>query len=534
MPYARATALLAATALALPLAAALPLAGARPAAAQSVTIGVAAPVTSIDPHFFNAGPNNAIAMHIFRSLTTRDVNAQVQADLAESWRAVDERTWEFTLRAGAAWHDGRPVTADDVVFSMGRAPAVPNSPGGFGGFLSGITGVEAVDARTVRFRTDAPSPLLPSNVAFVAIVARHAAEGASTADFNSGRAAVGAGPWRLVSYASGDRIVLERNDAFVGERPHWQRATFRMITNDGARVAAVLAGDVDIIDQVPGNDIARLRQNPALSIAQIQGVRLVYVAFDYVNDGNQLGVADAQGRPMAQNPFRDVRVRRALSLALNREAIAERVMSGLASPQGQWLPPGTFGYNADVKPDPFDAERARRLLAEAGFPNGFRLALYTPNDRWANDAQTAQAMAQFWTRIGIQTTVEAMPWAAFSTRSARNEFPIRMASWGSVTGEASYTLVNVIGTFDRDRRWGAVNAGRYANPGLDALTTRALATLDDEKREQMFREAVKMAMDDVAIMPIHQLMNTWAMRRTIRYAPRMDERTIAQHIQPAN
>jgi peptide/nickel transport system substrate-binding protein len=512
---------------------------ALPAGAQTLNVGIGAPITSIDPHFFNAGPNNGMATHLFRFLTQRDASLRLKPDLAESWTAVSETVWEFKLRDGVTWHDGRPLTAEDVAFTMARAPNVPNSPGGFGGFLAGVERVEVVDPRTVRFHMNGPSPLLPSNMAAVAIIAKHAAEGATTADFNSGRAAVGAGPFRLVSYANGDRVVLERNDAYVlspavDRPPHWARVNYRMIVNDGGRVAAVLAGDVDVIDQIPGNDLARLKANPALTTYEIQGVRMVYVAFDYLRDGNQPGVTDANGQPLAQNPFRDVRVRRALSMAINRETIAERVMSGTAVPTGQWLPPGTFGFNPDVRPTAFNADAARRLLAEAGYPNGFRLTLATPNDRWANDAQTAQAIAQFWTRIGVQTTIEAQPWAAYSGRNARNEFPIRMASWGSSTGEASYTLTNVLGTRSRETRWGAVNAGGHSNEALDALTRQALATLDDEKREEILRQAVKLATDEVALMPIHHLKNFWALRRGLVYEPRMDERTIAFRIFPAN
>ncbi len=513
--------------------AALAIPSLAPAGAQTLNIAIGAPITSLDPHYFNAGPNNSMAMHIFRFLTTRDARARVQPDLAESWRVLDDSTWEFKLREGLVWQDGKPLTADDVVFTAARAPDVPNSPGGFGGMLTGIRSVEAVDARTVRITTDGPFPLLPNNLASIAIVARHAAEGASTADFNSLKAAVGAGPYRAVSYTNGDRVVLERSDSYVGDKPHWARVNYRMIVNNGARVAALHARDVDIIDQVPGTDLPRMRNDAAVAIAQIQSLRVVYIAFDYASDSGPAGVTDGQGRPLAQNPFRDVRVRRALSIGFSRQAIAERIMSGTATPNGQWLPPGTFGYNPEVKPPELDVEGAKKLLAEA-LPQGLKLTLYTPNDRWANDAQTAQAIAQYWTRIGVVTQVEAQPWAAFSTRSARNEFPVRMASWGSTPGEASYTLVNVIGTFDRDKRWGSVNSGRYSNPALDALTTRALATIDDEKREAILREAVKLAMDDVAIIPIQQLTNFWAMRRGFTYEPRMDERTLAFRVNPAN
>ena len=512
---------------------------AGPAAAQTLNVGIAAPITSIDPHFYNAGPNNGMANHIFRFLTTRDANLRLRPDVAERWTAIGDTIWEFKLREGVTWHDGKPLTAEDVAFTAARAPNVPNSPGGFGGFLAGVERVEVVDPRTVRFHMSGPSPLLPGNMAAVALIAKHAAEGASTADFNSGKAAIGAGPYRMASYASGDRVVLERNDAYLPADPaerraHWARVNYRMIVNDGGRVAAVLAGDVDIIDQIPGNDLARLKANSALTVYEIQGVRMVYGVVDYIRDNNQPNVTDNDGKPLPTNPFRDVRVRRALSLAINREAIAERVMSGSAVPTGQWLPPGMFGANPEVKAPGFDPEAARRLLAEAGYPNGFRLTLATPNDRWASDAQTAQAIGQFWTRIGVQTQIEAHPWASYSARSARNEFPVRMGSWGSSTGEASYTLVNVIGTRNRETRWGAVNSFGYSNPALDALTTRALATLDDEQREEILRQAVKLATDDVAIIPIHHLKNYWAARRGITYEARADERTLATRVFPAN
>jgi peptide/nickel transport system substrate-binding protein len=181
----------------------------------------------------------------------------------------------------------------------------------------------------------------------------------------------------------------------------------------------------------------------------------------------------------------------------------------------------------------YDPNQAKRLLAEAGFPNGFRMTLHTPNDRYPNDARTAQAVAQMWTRIGVRTTVEAVPWAAYSVRAARQEYGMRLAGWGSVTGEASYTLINIVGTFNREKRTGSTNHGRYSNPELDALTERAVATLDDAQRETLLREAVKMTMDDLPIMPIHQLVNVWALRRGLTFDPRMDERTLAMGVRPA-
>nr|WP_282572007.1 ABC transporter substrate-binding protein [Roseomonas acroporae] len=501
--------------------------------AAVLTIGAGAPATSIDPHFYNASPNISVAQHIFDSLTTFDARARLKPGLAESWRPVSETLWEFRLRPGVKWHDGRDFTADDVAFTIGRVPNVPNSPGGFGGYVRTITRVEIPDPLTLRLHTAAADPLLPVNMAGVSIVARHAAEGAATEDYNSGKAAIGTGPYRFVSFRPGDRVELLRNDRYWGGAEPWEKVDYRFILNDGARTAALLSGDVDLIDQVPSSDLPRLKREPRIDIAQIQGLRLIYLAPDFSRTGEEPFVTDNEGRKLARNPFLDVRVRRALSLAINRQALAERVMEGTAQPAGQWLPPGTFGYNPDVPAPPYDPEQARRLLAEAGFPQGFRLTLHSPSDRYPGDARTAQAVAQMWTRIGVRTEVEAIPWASFAGRSARQEFSIRLIGWGSQTGEASYALVNILGTYDPAKRRGASNSGRYSNPALDALTERAVATLDDPARERLLQQAVQMVADDVAIIPLHELVNSWAMRRGLRYEARMDERTMATHTRPA-
>nr|MCV4207138.1 ABC transporter substrate-binding protein [Roseomonas sp. SXEYE001] len=472
-------------------------------------------------------------MHIFDRLVERDANAQPYPGLAESWKTISDTVWEFKLRPGIKWHDGKDFTADDVVFSIERVPNVKGSPGSFAGFIRAITKTEVVDPLTIRFHTAAPHPLLPTELAGICIVARHAATGADPEDFNSLKAAIGTGPYKVVSYSPGDRTELVRNDNWYGPKQPWDRVSYRFIANDSARTAALLAGDVDLIDQVPSSDLAKLRRDSRVKLAETQGVRVIYLFPDFSRDGEVPFVTDNDGKPLPKNPFKDIRVRQALSIAINREAICRQVMEGTAVPTAQWLPPGAFGYNPDLKPATYDANRAKALLAEAGFPNGFKLTLHSPNDRYPNDARTVQAVAQMWTRIGVQTQVEAQPWASFSQRNARQEFAIRLLGWGSSTGEASYTLVNILGTYDREKRMGASNNGRYSNPELDALTARAAATLDDEQREKLFQDAVKMAMDDLAFIPLHQLLNFWALKRNLGFEARADERTTAMATTPA-
>ncbi|MBL6454776.1 ABC transporter substrate-binding protein [Belnapia sp. T6] len=499
----------------------------------TLNIGIGGAVTSVDPHFYNASPNNSLAMHIFDRLVERDARAQPYPGLAESWRVIGETVWEFKLRPGVKWHDGRDFTAEDVAFTIQRTPNVPGSPGGFGGFVRAIERVEVVDPLTIRFHTARPHPLLPTELASVAVIAKHAAEGAGTEDYNSGKAAIGTGPYRFIAYRSGDRTELARNEAYFRGPEPWARVNYRFIGNDGARTAALLAGDVDLIDQVPSTDLARMKREPKVAVSEVQGLRLIYLVMDHSRQRDVPFISDNDGKPLPGNPFNDVRVRRALSMAINRQALSERVMEGTAQPTGQWLPEGTFGYNPDVRPTAFDPDGAKRLLAEAGFPQGFRMTLHSPNDRYPNDAKTAQAVAQMFTRIGIRTEVDAVPWASFSQRSNRQEYAIRLSGWGSVTGEASYALVNILGTYDRERRTGASNSGRYSNPELDALTARAAATIDDAQRERLLREAVKMVTDDAAIIPMFQLVNSWALRRGLTYEARMDERTTAMAVRAA-
>lgn len=505
---------------------------AAPAVAQTLTIGAGAPVTTIDPHFHNLGPNNALTMHIFDRLTERDGRARPHPSLATAWRALSETVWELELRQGVTWHDGRPFTADDVLFSFQRVPNVPNSPGGFQGFLRAIERVEVVNPHLIRLHTRAPHPLMPLDLASVSIIARHAAEGMATEDFNTGRAAIGTGPYRLTAFRSGDRVEMVRNDSYFAGREPWARVNYRMLLNDASRTAALLAGDVDLIEQIPTSDLVRLRRDARITVTEIPSLRTVYIAPDWSRDGSPPGLTDNAGQPLAQNPFRDARVREALSLAINRDALVERVMEGAATSTAQWLPAGAFGYNPDVKPDGFDPERARRLLAEAGFPEGFRLTLSSPNDRWPNDARIAQAVAQMWTRVGVRTAVEALPWAGFVPRRARLEFGIQVAAWGSSTGEASNFLVNIVASNDRARLTGANNNARFSSARFDEFIARASATMDEEMRESMWRESVRMFAEERPVIQLVQYLNTWAVRRGLRHDPRMDERTIAMGVRP--
>jgi peptide/nickel transport system substrate-binding protein len=503
-----------------------------PRAEQVLRMGVGAQVTSIDPHYYNISPNNAFASMLFDNLMEMDARSRPQPSLALSWRPVGEDVWEIKLRPGVTFSNGSPFTADDVAFTFARIPTVQNSPGSFITYIQWVRSVEVVDPLTLRLRTDGPFPLVGANLASVPILDRETHAGMAAADFNSGRAAIGTGPFRMLSNRQGERIDLQRNDTHWGERTPWDRVEYRLLTDDAARTAALLSGDVDFIDQVPTGDIAKLRRDPRVQITEADSLRLMFLALDQQRSTSPF-VSGPDGRPLDRNPLQDPRVRRALSLAIDRPAIVSRVMEGAATATVQFMPPGSYGYSAELPVAPGDPEAARRLLAEAGYPQGFRLTLHGSNDRYLNDARIVQAIGQMWSRIGVRTAVEVSPYASFITRASRQEFSTHMVSWGSSTGEPLTGMRSTMGTYDRTRGTGAVNRARYSNPAMDEALAAAARELDDGKREAMLRDLARMAAEDTAIIPLHVQKNTWAIRRGLIHEPRVDERSRAQDVRPA-
>ena len=502
-----------------------------PARAADISIALSADVTSIDPHYHNLTPNNNIAEHIFETLITKDARSRLRPALAESWRAVDDLTWEFKLRRGVKFHDGSDFTAQDVVFTLDRVPNVPNSPSSFATYSRQITEKIVVDSHTIRFKTATPYPLMATDMSTIFIVSARAAKGATTEDFNSGKATIGTGPFRFVRYAKGDRIELARNETYWGAKPAWDKASLRLITSDPTRVAALLAGDVRAIENVPTADIARIAKSNDLTLYRTVSHRLMYLHMDSDRDRSPF-VTDKAGKPLDKNPLKDVRVRRAISKAINRQALVERVMEGAAVSTGQLMPEGLFGYTSALKPEPYDVEGAKKLLAEAGYPDGFSITLHAPNNRYVNDEQIAQAIAQLLARAGIATRVDAMPSSIFFSRGSKLDFSFMLVGWGADTAEASSPLKALLATFSKEKCMGTANRGRYSNPKMDALLEQALTIVNDAKRERVLQQATELAVSDLGIIPLYHQHNLWATRKGVAYAPRTDERTLAHEFKP--
>jgi peptide/nickel transport system substrate-binding protein len=305
-----------------------------------------------------------------------------------------------------------------------------------------------------------------------------------------------------------------------------------MLTSAPARVAALLSKDVDAIEGVPTADLTMLNKDKRVSVFNKISNRIIYL---HVDSGRKTGspfVFDKAGKPLEKNPLADARVRQAISLAIDRGAISSRLMEGSALPAGQFLPDGFFGVSKNIKPPKLDVAAAKKLLTEAGFPNGFALTLHSPAGRYINDEKIAQTVAQMLTRIGIDTKVDTMPPSVFFTRGTKLEFSLMLVGWGSETGEASSPLRALVATYDKDKGMGVSNRGRYSNADVDRLLGEALATIDDTKRASLLAQATEVAMKEVGIVPLHYEISTWATRAGLQYAGRADQYTLATELRP--
>jgi peptide/nickel transport system substrate-binding protein len=513
--------------------------------AKELRIGLASEPSSADPHFHNLGPNNQLRRNIFQSLVATDAQQRIYPELATSWRPVSPTSWEFKLRKGVTFSDGSPFDAYDVIYTVCRIPGVKDSPSLFTTYTKAAERFEVPDPHTLIVHTKGPYPLLPVEFSSWGIISakangvdgksiRFTKEGCGniaypgSAAFNEGKAAIGTGPYLLESFRRGEGVRLKRNPGYWGTAPAWDTVVLKPLTSDGPRVAALFAGDVDLVESPPLQDLERIRARKDMKVVQGISNRAIYIAMSSGND--PVGITDAGGK----NPLKDVRVREALSIAINRDLIVSRIMGGVAVAAGELLPAGMFGAHpeGEMKPSAQNIERARKLLADAGYPNGFGITLGTPNDRYINDAQVAQAVAQMWTRIGVKTQIDAMTASTFFSRRNKKEFAVYLAGWGAATGEMSSPLKALVATADKARGFGATNPTGYSNKAMDDMLTKALATVDDAQREDMLRQASRMAMEDWAIIPLHFEVTPWAMNSKVDYKARVDQYTLPAEVRP--
>jgi len=520
--------------------------GASPVAAQTLRVALAGETTAADPHNYALGPNSTLAHHVFDALTEVDAELKIGPGLATRWERQDDRTWIFHLREGVRFQNGDSFGAPDVVYSYCR---ILNNPGevvqSFSRLVRRIARLEAVDEHTLRLSTKVPEPLLLTDLSNLAILPRRLAGGArldfqagdncgfqgpwpTPAQFNDGSAAIGTGPYRLVSYTPGGAIILERNDNYWGEKPHWKTVRLTPVTAAGPRLASLLAGDQDVIEAPATGDLPRLRQNPDIRLANKPTTRLIFLQLDTARSPSPF----VQGGD-APNPLQDARVRQALSLAIDRKALAQRVMDGVATPAAQFLPDGMVGTIPELPVLPYDPAKAKALLAEAGYKDGFSLTFHATNNRYINDARLAQALAQYWNRIGVKVELDTMPSAVFFGRRGKREFSASMGGWSSDAAETMMFFRSWLMSTDRERGLGTSNYGGWSDPKFDDLAGRAMMTMDQEARADLLQQAGRVALEEMPVIPVQFENAVWAFRKGLAYGGRVDQTTNAAEIHPA-
>lgn len=492
--------------------------------ADELRVGLATEWTSLDPHYHSFPANLSISHHVFEALTATDVRERAVPALAESWRALGRDGWEFRLRAGAKFADGMALTAADVKASLERVPRIQNSPGPLTVFTRPIAAIETPDPRTLIIRTREPSPNLPIMLSAVYVIpAAHAAD-ATGERFNTVAAIIGSGPFRFASWQRGDRLIMEPNPNFTGPAVPWRRVEYRIMTNTASREAALLAGDIDFIQSPSTTSVPRLRADQRLKVVQAPSTRITYMQF---HQGPQ-ALEDLRGTD-GRNPFADARVRRAVSLCLPRQAIAERVMEGLSVPSGQIVAPDRFGFDASLGIEPFDQAQARALLEQAGFGGGFEVALSTPNDRNINGVAIAQATAQSLARVGVRVNVNAVPLNVWLTQWRGGRYSFLMHGFGPPL-ESLQPIAAMVHTKNTQAGLGVSNESGFSNAELDRIIEAALAEIDDAARERLMRAAAQIVRRETAVICVHHEMIVYASRAAFAHVARGDERLYATDI----
>lgn len=473
---------------------------------------------TLDPHGQNESPTIAMNNQMYESLVRRDPEMKLVGELASSWGLVSPTVWEFKLRPGVTFHDGSPFTAEDVVFSLGRALS-PTSD--FKTQIASITEVKAIDAHTVHIVTGSPSPILPEQLNGIFMMSKGWAEKNNVVkpiDYKAKEQTFahtntnGTGPFRLVRREQDVRTVLEKNPTWWGLKepnPHnVDRVEITPVGNAATRVAALLSGEVDLLTEPPLQDLPRIERSPELAVKSTPHNRTIFLGMDL--GSAELRASDVKGK----NPLADVRVRRAMYQAIDAEAIKSRVMRGYSFPAGQLAAPMVKGAEKvfDTRL-PYDPEASKRLLTEAGYPNGFQVKLDCPNDRYINDEGICQAVVGMLARANIRVQLDSQSKSLHFPKIQTGKSDFYMLGWGVGTFDSHYVFSFLYQT--KSPTAGGWNFTGYSNPRVDALTVAMDSETDAEKRASQVHEAWKIVTDDIVYLPIHHQVVVWAMNKRI-------------------
>ncbi|MBD3665592.1 ABC transporter substrate-binding protein [Sulfitobacter aestuariivivens] len=479
---------------------------------KSVTIGLTSDPSHLYPLAGEELSSNIMYYHLYDPLVKRSADLSFGPGLAESWENIDDVTWRFKLREGVTFHNGNAFTAEDVVFTVNKARESIRPD-----LVANIAEITAIDATTIEIKTPQPYAVLPNDLAELLILDEEYTT--ETGDAQMDLKPMGTGPYKLVEWIKEEKLTLAAFDDYWAGAPVIKEVTFRPITNPATRTAALLTGEVDVIQDLAVRDVERVKQEGDFNVLTRPSLLNVVLAMDM--------------RPQSptiegDNPMTDVRVRQAIAHAIDVDAINKIVMNGLATPSDQYVPSSHIGYVDGMnfrEMYPLDIEKAKSLLAEAGHPDGFTMTLDATNNRYVNDAQIAQALASMLAKIGVTLELNIMPKSNFwgYIRVPTDNSSFIMSGWDVPAGDAGSMYGALFYTRDKKEGYGQVNRGSYSNAEMDALVDKADATPSIEERDQYLQEATKILMAEVPMIPVHYEQDIYAARKGVTLEPRVDK-----------
>lgn len=499
--------------------------------AADLIVGSRTEPAALDPHYLWGPVTNQLAYHYLGFMARTGPDGKLIPDIGQKWEAVGDNEWHFTMNPKAKFANGDPVTVSDAIASYQRAINLPSSS--YKGLFARVERFEDMGNNILKIVTKTPDPTMPYALSQVAIIPKSITEKAASKDFLTPEFNISAGPYVFSKYVPGDRLELAANPSYVGPKAKWDHVTFRFLGDQAARVAALLSGSVDMIDGVFPDDATEISKRDNFKVVQASTERTVFMTFDLSRDVTPQAKA-LDGSPLPSNPFKDKRVRQALAYAINRDAIVARVLAGQGEPMNQIGSPKLSGFNPSIGKVPFDVEQSKKLLAEAGYPNGFTLTVTCFNGRLVNDARICQAIGQMLQRANLKVTVDVQPYQVLVSKvicHCDDRPSFFLSTWSSAyAGEVGAALQNVVHSYSKAEGRATWNLGDYSNQQVDKLIDQAMTTMDDAARFKLESEAMKLAMDDYFILPLHLQGVALAAKKGLTPTPFTNEYTLVDYV----
>ncbi len=482
-------------------------------AKAELVIAVDSPPKTMNPHGFNSDANLSYMSNFFDGLLQRSApEGKLAPALATEWERLDATTWKFKLRKGVTFHNGNPFTAEDVKFTFERMKDPQHSK--FLNIANSIESMETPDDHTIIFKTVKPIPWFAETMQQNFIVDKESTAGRDSGEYNT--RPVGTGAYKFVEWVKGSYIRMEANENYWEGAPQYKTVEIKPITEDATRFAAIAARQADILSGVPVPMIDRIKKTPGIEVVSRPARRCIY-----------MGLGNTKG-----TPFEDIRVRKAIAMAINEDEIVKTIMRGQATPSAQVPDPSTIGYNPSLKRLPYDPAKAKALLKEAGYDNGFEITIAGPNDRYINDKQICEAVAKYLAKVGLKVSLDVKPKSIFFDELADKKHKFYLLGWFDGSNDFGRSAEMLLHTVDKTKGMGVYNGAKYSNPALDKMIIESASILDRAKREEALQTINKTSVEDISWIPLHYQQDLYAVQKGsgVKFTPRPDRWIVAKEI----